>query len=391
MGIQKTYDVIVIGAGPVGCTAATLCADEGLSTLLVEEHATIGYPVQCAGLLSVQAFHECRVSEDSVLNTISGARIITNNAAITFQAKETKAYVVDRAHLDREIAMHAAAAGSDILIKTYAKHIKKNTVFLTGAMGSYTVSGKVIIAADGPKSSIARMKGLTGPKTVLSGLQCDIRYNMDPSHVEIFPNGSEDFFAWIIPIGNGRARAGLAGTHDVKNRFLTFIKPFEQSCIHFVAGTIPLGVIPQTYADHTLITGDAAGFAKPTSGGGVYTGVRSARHAAATAIEACEQEHFDASSLSVYEKRWKSDFGRELALGYLLFKLRNNLHPSDIEYFIKNAQDPAFLRLIEDKGDMDRPSRLLKRIMFSPVMARSAGHILIKKIRDSSFRLNNND
>lgn len=382
MRIHNRYDCIVIGAGPVGSAAAADCAEKGLHTLLVEEHATIGYPVQCAGLLSVPAFRECRVSDDSVLNRVSGARIITNSADISFQAQETKAYVVDRAVLDKEMTMQATAAGSDLLIKTYARKIIGNTVFLSGAMGSHTISGNIIIAADGPKSSIARMKGLKGPKTVLSGLQCDIMHEMDLSLVEIFPNNSVDFFAWIIPIGPGRARAGLLGCRNVKERFSAFIKPFQQSCIHFVAGTVPLGVIPKTYADNLLITGDAAGFAKPTSGGGVYTGVRSARHAAATATDACERGQYTASVLSAYEKRWKTDFGKELALGYLLFKLRTTLHPSDLEYFVKNAQDPSFLRLIEMHGDMDRPSHLIRKLLFHPVVIRSATHLGVRKIKN---------
>ena len=64
------YDVVVIGGGPTGSSAARLCAEAGLSTLLVEEHATIGYPVQCAGLLSNSAFAECEVSNRSVYRTV---------------------------------------------------------------------------------------------------------------------------------------------------------------------------------------------------------------------------------------------------------------------------------------------------------------------------------
>ncbi|HJK47411.1 MAG TPA: FAD-dependent monooxygenase, partial [Methanocorpusculum sp.] len=53
------YDVIIAGAGPTGSAAARFCAKAGLSTLVLEEHAAIGYPVQCAGLLSNSAFAEC--------------------------------------------------------------------------------------------------------------------------------------------------------------------------------------------------------------------------------------------------------------------------------------------------------------------------------------------
>jgi flavin-dependent dehydrogenase len=72
-----SYDVIVIGAGPAGCAAAYECARQGLLTLCIEEHGTIGYPVQCAGLLSNAAFAECRVSERPVLTRVSGARVVS--------------------------------------------------------------------------------------------------------------------------------------------------------------------------------------------------------------------------------------------------------------------------------------------------------------------------
>ncbi len=51
---RRPYDVVVVGAGPAGRTCARRCAELGLSTCLIEEHAAIGYPVQCAGLLSIQ-------------------------------------------------------------------------------------------------------------------------------------------------------------------------------------------------------------------------------------------------------------------------------------------------------------------------------------------------
>ncbi|HQJ38841.1 MAG TPA: FAD-dependent oxidoreductase, partial [Methanoregulaceae archaeon] len=52
---RDQYDVVVVGAGPAGSTCARRCAELGLSTCLIEEHAAIGYPVQCAGLLSARA------------------------------------------------------------------------------------------------------------------------------------------------------------------------------------------------------------------------------------------------------------------------------------------------------------------------------------------------
>ncbi|MFH0966873.1 MAG: FAD-dependent oxidoreductase, partial [Methanobacteriota archaeon] len=131
--MDRTYEVVVVGAGPAGSAAATACAKAGLSTLLIEEQAHIGIPVQCAGLLSCSAFDECRVSKKSVLNTVSGATISTDHASLSFDAGKKKAYVVDRSQLDLEMGIVAADAGAEIQLKTraygiyQAPHILKTT------------------------------------------------------------------------------------------------------------------------------------------------------------------------------------------------------------------------------------------------------------------------
>ena len=115
-----TYDVVVVGAGPAGSAAACECAQQGLKTLCIEEHGTIGYPVQCAGLLSTAAFAECRVTERPVLNRVTGARILTGRGSeLLIDAKKTKAYVVDRGTLDREMAENAAREGAEYLLRTF--------------------------------------------------------------------------------------------------------------------------------------------------------------------------------------------------------------------------------------------------------------------------------
>ena len=115
------YDVIVVGAGPAGSAAASDCAKNGLSTLCIEEHGTIGYPVQCAGLLSNAAFSECRVSDRAVLARVSGARVISGKGnEILIDARTQKAVVVDRGSLDREMAESAADNGAEFRLKTAA-------------------------------------------------------------------------------------------------------------------------------------------------------------------------------------------------------------------------------------------------------------------------------
>ena len=364
---QMSYDVVIVGAGPAGNAAASECAGRGLKTLCIEEHGTIGYPVQCAGLLSLAAFAECRVSDRSVLNRISGARIMSEQgSSILIDAGKTKALVVDRGTLDREMAEGAAHNGAEYLLRTSVCGIKDHTLITRGVRREKPIAFRILIAADGPRSTIARLLGMQRAQVFLAGIQADILHQSDPGIVGIYPDASPDFFGWSIPTAPGRARVGLCARTNVPGYFAAFRKKFSSPSVHLVTGTIPIGVMPKTYGHRTLFVGDAAGFAKPTSGGGVYTGIRSARHAAAVAAEACERNRFAGSDLSGYEQRWKADFGNELALGFRLFGMRQRMSGQDIDDLIHIFYIPFGLHLFRPQ-DLNLATLVSRLINFDLV------------------------
>lgn len=387
------YDVAVVGAGPSGSAAARACAEAGLSVLCIEEHAAPGFPVQCAGLLSCRAFAECEVSDHSVLNTVQGARVVSDlGAEVFFDAGETKAYVVDRALLDEEMAGDAACAGAEFWPKTSVVGREEGRLVTRGASGRRDVEARMVIAADGPRSGMARMLGLARAPVYLSGIQAEIPLDLDTRYVEVHPNAAPQFFAWVIPTGEGRARVGLCGTGEVCEAFARFAARYPGGCAHLVTGTIPLGTMPRTYGRQTLFVGDAAGMAKPTSGGGVYTGVRAARHAAAVAVSCCEADDFSDPALVAYEQRWQNDFGRELALGMRLFRLRQELTAEKVDGLLKPLSDPSITDLIVKYGDMDRPRELVRRLMTKPKLLRGlvtiAGPSVRVILKDIAFGVN---
>ena len=241
------YDVVVVGAGPAGTACARFCAESGLSVLCIEEHATIGHPVQCAGLLSRAAFEECRVSDRPVMNRVSGARVLSGRGSeILFDAGETKAYVVDRGALDREMAAAAAAAGAEFRVKTAFHRRAFGTIITRGIHGKEEIPYRMLIAADGPRGCVARAVAHGSvPPRYLAGIQAEVPHRMDNRFVELHPAASPDFFGWVIPAGPGRARVGLCGFTDVRERFATFLAPFGTDCVHLVTGTIPIGTMPQ--------------------------------------------------------------------------------------------------------------------------------------------------
>jgi digeranylgeranylglycerophospholipid reductase len=371
------YDVIVVGAGPAGSAAASECAKNGLSTLCIEEHGTIGYPVQCAGLLSNAAFSECRVSDRPVLARVSGARVVSGKGnGILIDARTQKAVIVDRGSLDREMAESAADNGAEFLLKTAARGVRGTTLLTRGTRGHEEIPFRLLIAADGPRSTIARILGMARQKTFLAGVQMDLLQECDPRFVEIYPDASPDFFGWMIPTGKGRVRIGLCGQSDVPTRFRAFLKKYGTNAVHHVTGTLPLGIMPRTFGHRTLFVGDAAGFAKPTSGGGVYTGIRSARHAAAIASVCCETNTFTDSALAAYETRWKSDMGWDLELGFRIFQMRQKISEDEMDALIRALKDPDILDTIVKYGDMDRPGSLIKRLLLKPAILRCAAPLI---------------
>ncbi|MDK2975067.1 MAG: hypothetical protein PWP08_1438 [Methanofollis sp.] len=378
----KMYDVAIVGAGPAGSAAARACAGAGLSTLCIEEHASPGLPVQCAGLLSVDAFEECRVSERSVLNRVRGARVISESGAeLSFDAGTTKGYIVDRTALDAEMVMAAAAAGAEFRLKTAVVGVEEGRLVTLGVRGREEVAARMVIAADGSRSGVARMLGMARPPVFLSGIQAEVPLERERHLVEIHPNAAPQFFAWVIPAGAGRARVGMCGTENVRENFFRFARPYLSSVTHLVTGAIPLGTMPQTYGHRTLFVGDAAGMAKPTSGGGVYTGVRAARHAAAVAVSCCESDDFSDRALADYERRWKEDFGRELAQGMKFFRFRQEIAPAQVDRLIAVMADPEITDLIVRYGDMDRPDVLIRHLLTKKKILMSFGIIAAPTVR----------
>ena len=102
---------------------------------------------------------------------------------------------------------------------------------------------------------------------------------------------------------------------------------------------IPLKPLNKTYADRVLVVGDAAGFAKPTTGGGIYYAIRSGEIAAVVANEAFVDGDFSSKLLKRYQSRWKGVMGRELSIGYYARMLYEALGDRRLEYLLSASSE----------------------------------------------------
>ena len=108
-------DVAIVGAGPAGLITARNLAAAGRDLVVLEEHATIGLPVHCTGLLGSEAFDELDLPRHAILATAQAARFVScDGNSVLVDAERVRAWIVDRGVFDQMLADRARAAGAEI-------------------------------------------------------------------------------------------------------------------------------------------------------------------------------------------------------------------------------------------------------------------------------------
>jgi digeranylgeranylglycerophospholipid reductase len=118
---MQRYDVIVVGAGPAGATAAYSAARHGAKVLLLEEHTQIGRPIQCTGLLSLRGWRlstRPRVARRQGDHRRPGA--LPRRLGLRLGGDRVRAYVIDRDRFDQHLVERAARAGVTVQVGTRA-------------------------------------------------------------------------------------------------------------------------------------------------------------------------------------------------------------------------------------------------------------------------------
>ncbi len=377
-----SYDVVVVGAGPAGSIAARHAAMAGARTLVIEEHAASGSPVQCTGLVSSKTLDVCGIEPGAwVYQKIKGARIFSpDGSSISIGGEKVRAYVIDRRIFDRLLLQRAAEAGADVMMKTKAVGLgpglrpeqglesghgserargKKVLEVITNGK-RFDISAGVVIGADGVQGSIARWSALGQVQKVLSGVQIETAYDVENTdHVEVFL-GSDvpGFFAWAVPVSENTARIGLcvdpAKTHlsayEHLKRFLHTNPRMKEragkGCSDMLVGCIPLGSQSRTAADGIIITGALC-----------------AKIAGEVAAKAALAGDTSAGSLMEYDRQWREVVGRELAVGMRIHKVFGRMGDEDFNELIRFFGEPEVLELINTYGDIDHPSILVGKLL----------------------------
>ncbi len=338
-------DCLVIGAGPAGSVAAREVAKHGWNVLLLEKRPEIGVPVRCGEGISRELLDMVGLESSGryISSEMDGAKIISPNGKVLTLGPEIAGpevgFVIERETFDQELARLAARSGARIWVRADAVSFKRvdgrARVDVIHNNEKKTVEAKIVVAADGFESLVARWAGIDTslePKDIDTCIQYEmVGIDTDERFTEFFigrcyvPGG----YVWCFPKGPGIANVGLGvnaslleGIADPKRYLDEFIAGnprFSKGRITEINGggvsvSLP---IEETVADNLVVVGDAARMVDPLTGGGIFNGCFAAIQAGRTINEALEDGDFSKKALEPYEERWRERLEVEMARNYL--------------------------------------------------------------------------
>ncbi|MBI3585913.1 MAG: NAD(P)/FAD-dependent oxidoreductase [Ignavibacteriales bacterium] len=326
--MKDFYDVIVVGAGPAGSTAARYAAAGGASVLLLEKDRDVGYPVRCGEAVSHEGVIQFIEPDPKwIAATVSKFRIVVPNGSSIVPRLDGIGYVLERRIFDYELAKVAAREGAEVVTKAYVYDLIKPNGKVEGVRvlikdQKVDIRANVVIGADGVESRVGKWAGIDTTCHIRDMESC-AQVTLSGVHVD---EGILDFYfgdrvapggyLWVFPKGKDTANVGIGiSVEGAKEKAaVRYLEEFiEKKYPHAAVLTRIAGGVPcaktcdQIVKNNVMLVGDAAHQVNPTSGGGIISGMIGGMIAGQVAAEAIKENNLN--HLADYEKRWHKRLG----------------------------------------------------------------------------------
>lgn len=371
------YDVVVAG----GSVAGLLCAREIAarhSVLVIEDDYEIGTPEHCGGLVSADGLSRLGIIPHggTLGHMVESASIYSPDGShFAIDAKRQRVLQLDRRQLDKQIAHQAQKKGATIMVRTSLLGTTHNTV----RTDKGEIQCRILVDARGISSLI--QKDRTG---ILHSAQYEIYADwIRKGTVEIYLDQQRfpGFFAWIIPSADGKGRVGLAGRGiNAANALDKFLETRNgYSVIRKIYAPIWIkGPIGRFVTGNTVIVGDAAGQAKPTTAGGIYSsgmGGLLAGRAISRFLSGSGE-----SGLAAYQKEWMKIFGREFERQSMARRVLERIDNTAINRLCKSVT-PDIAKRLSGEDDFDFHAGTIVRLLGAGGTAKALGGLVQGELR----------
>jgi geranylgeranyl reductase len=354
-----TYDLVVVGGGPSGATAAHDAAKAGFHVALLDRAGRIK---PCGGAIPPRCVRDFDIPPELLVARVFSARIISpSDRKVDMPIPNSYVGMVDREHFDEWLRNRAAEAGAERRTGTYEGFTRDG---YGTAIVNYTekdgtpgiLRGRCVIGADGALSKVARDTVRGSDKMPYVFAYHEIIKSPENSAAEfgkdrcdVYYNGklSPDFYAWVFPhgattsVGTGSANKGFSLKGSVAE--LRRQAGLDGETIRREGAPIPLKPLKRwDNGRDVVLAGDAAGVVAPASGEGIYYAMLGGRLAADAAMAYLRTG--DARQLATARKRFMKEHGRVF---WVLGIMQYFWYSSDKrrESFVKMCSDKDVQRL----------------------------------------------
>jgi geranylgeranyl reductase family protein len=363
------YDVAIVGAGPAGSTAAKFICDKKYKVVLIDK---CNFPREkpCGGGLTAHVLKRFKnILTDDMIDSYSYGGT-TFSHSLKYQIKFTDNKPITamtiRKKFDHDLVKIAIKSGAKLIEgeKVIDVKINKDKATILTDKGTI-INSDVIIGADGVWSLVAKKIGLRQKNNPI-GLCVFEEYELEKEILDKYFGELRlgyihskfkkiKGYGWVFPkkkninIGIGELEYNPEKNKsktNLKNIYYDYISLLKQQKLipekikieRIKGGAFPIIPLNKTYSERVILVGDAAGFANPVSGEGIYYAMASGQIAAETIKKALEFKDTSEKFLSKYQKNWKKDFGKELKLMYWFAKRQSRTKSEKNFRLLKNDE-----------------------------------------------------
>ncbi|MBT4510045.1 MAG: NAD(P)/FAD-dependent oxidoreductase [Thaumarchaeota archaeon] len=325
---ELNFDIVVVGGGPAGSSAAHMAAKNGCTVALIEKEKEIAETVRTSGVTWISDINEFGIPKECY-NPIKKFSFCSPKNYVTITDNVAKAAVLDVRKTYRFLATRSKSSGSELFTGTNVSEVLKNSAgkcvgVVAKSQGKLIqFNAKVVIDASGFTSIVAKELGyVTQWKKFGAGAEFEVKtekLEYDNWWLMVGQEYSPAGYAWIFPTSKNTARIGVGvgkpdsdvdptvRLNELIDKKIGPIKDLGNiEKIEFHYGLIPNdGLSRKTVYDNLILVGDSAGQANPLVLEGIRYAIRFGEVAGKVAANAVKNNDTSESSLIPYEKEWK--------------------------------------------------------------------------------------